>query len=114
MVDIEKEYTDEHIPFGIKACNFLTKSTDPFLAVKSCSDELDAAGFVRLSKLEPFGGRLVPGKFFLLLMMFMCSVKLVVYIFNISYCLYYRWELLLYDKSFYHCGIYRRSEISTG
>ena len=62
MVDIEKEYTDEHIPFGIKACNFLTKSTDPFLAVKSCSDELDAAGFVRLSKREPFGGRLVPGK----------------------------------------------------
>ena len=67
MVDIEKEYTDEHIPFGIKACNFLTKSTDPFLAVKSCSDELDAAGFVRLSKREPFGGRLVPGKIMYLL-----------------------------------------------
>lgn len=111
MVDIEKEYSDEHIPFGIKACNFLTKSTDPFLAVKSCSDELDAAGFVRLSKREPFGGRLVPGKKMYVLMM---CIKLVVYIYSTNLICLYRWKLLLYYKSFYHCGIYRRSEISTG
>ena len=61
MVDIEKEFED-HVPLALKACEFLTKSTDPFLAVKSCSDELDAAGFIKLSKREPFGGKLVPGE----------------------------------------------------
>ncbi|KAL7472335.1 hypothetical protein ACHAXS_012671 [Conticribra weissflogii] len=51
----------KYIPFAEKACEFLTQSTDPFLAVKTCSDALDAAGFVKLSKREPFGGKLVPG-----------------------------------------------------
>eukprot|EP00571_Detonula_confervacea_P014483 CAMPEP_0172307440 /NCGR_PEP_ID=MMETSP1058-20130122/8301_1 /TAXON_ID=83371 /ORGANISM="Detonula confervacea, Strain CCMP 353" /LENGTH=575 /DNA_ID=CAMNT_0013019611 /DNA_START=68 /DNA_END=1795 /DNA_ORIENTATION=- len=60
LLDIEKEF-EERIPLGMKACEFLTKSTDPFLAVKSSSDVLDAAGFVKLSKREPFGGKLVPG-----------------------------------------------------
>lgn len=60
-MDIEKEF-EEHVPLGMKACEFLTKSTDPFLAVKSCSDVLDASGFVCLSKREPFGGKLVPGE----------------------------------------------------
>ncbi|EED94436.1 probable aspartyl aminopeptidase, partial [Thalassiosira pseudonana CCMP1335] len=40
---------------------FLTQATDPFLAVKTCTEELDAAGFVKLSKREPFGGVLKPG-----------------------------------------------------
>ena len=62
MVDIEKEFTQDHTPLALKACKFLTKSTDPFLAVKSCSDALDGSGFVKLSKREPFGGKLVPGK----------------------------------------------------
>ena len=50
-----------HIPLGLKACDFLTKSTDPFLAVKTCTDELDEAGFIKLSKREPFVGILKPG-----------------------------------------------------
>lgn len=50
-----------HIPLGLKACDFLTKSTDPFLAVKTCTDALDAAGFVKLSKRDPFAGVLKPG-----------------------------------------------------
>ena len=62
FADVEKE-AEGHVPLGLKACEFLTKSTDPFLAVKTCSDTLDAAGFVKLSKREPFGGKLVPGEF---------------------------------------------------
>ena len=61
LVDIEKEFED-HIPLATRACDFLTKSTDPFLAVKTCSDALDAGGFIKLSKREPFGGKLVPGE----------------------------------------------------
>ncbi|KAL9186991.1 hypothetical protein ACHAXT_010711 [Thalassiosira profunda] len=60
MVDIEKEMVD-HATLARKACEFLTNATDPFLAVKTCSDALDAAGFVKLSKREPFGGKLLPG-----------------------------------------------------
>lgn len=55
-IDFEK-----HIPFAKKACEFLTQSTDPFLAVKTCSDGLEAAGFVKLSKREPMAGNLAPG-----------------------------------------------------
>lgn len=53
-----------HMPFAKKACDFLTQSTDPFLAVKTCSDALEAAGFVKLSKREPMAGNLVPGEFY--------------------------------------------------
>ncbi|KAL7534129.1 hypothetical protein ACHAXR_005651 [Thalassiosira sp. AJA248-18] len=60
LVDIEKEFED-YVPLATKACDFLTKSTDPFLAVKESSDALDAAGFVKLSKREAWGGKLVPG-----------------------------------------------------
>ena len=60
-----KEPTDKdfapHIPLGLKACDFLTKSTDPFLAVQTCTDALDAAGFIKLSKRNPFAGVLKPG-----------------------------------------------------
>ena len=62
VVTTDKLDFSQYIPFGEKACEFLTQSTDPFLAVKTCTDALDAAGFVRLSKREPFGGNLVPGK----------------------------------------------------
>ena len=41
----------------------MTKSTDPFVVVKNCSEVLDAAGFKKLSKREPFGGKLVQGEF---------------------------------------------------
>lgn len=60
FVDIEKEFED-CIPLGIQACDFLTKSTDPFLATKTSSDVLDANGFVKLSMREAFVGKLVPG-----------------------------------------------------
>jgi hypothetical protein len=46
----------------MKACTFLTKSTDPFLAVKNCSEQLLEAGFAKLSKREPFAGKLLPGE----------------------------------------------------
>lgn len=58
--DFNKDFA-MHIPLGLKACDFLTKSTDPFLAVKTCTDTLDAAGFIKLSKREPFAGVLQPG-----------------------------------------------------
>lgn len=60
-VGTEKDYED-HIALGKRACVFLTKSTDPFLATKSCSDALSEAGFVKLSKREPFAGKLSPGE----------------------------------------------------
>lgn len=50
-----------HVPLSLKACDFLTKSTDPFLAVQTCTDALDAAGFIKISKREPFAGILKPG-----------------------------------------------------
>ena len=56
-MDIER-----HIPFAKKACEFLTQSTDPFLAVKTCSDALEAEGFVKLSKREPMAGTLDAGE----------------------------------------------------
>jgi hypothetical protein len=59
--DISKEFQD-CIAFAKKACTFLTKSTDPFLAVKNCSEQLLEAGFAKLSKREPFAGKLVPGE----------------------------------------------------
>ena len=62
MTKAENEFA-KHIPFAEKACEFLTKSTDPFLAVKTCTDTLDAWGFTKLSKREPFGGKLVAGRF---------------------------------------------------
>jgi hypothetical protein len=61
LKDIGRDAKD-HIALGMRACEFLTKSTDPFLATKSCSDALNDAGFVRLSKREPFAGKLVPGE----------------------------------------------------
>jgi hypothetical protein len=60
VVTVDKDFAT-HIPLGLKACDFLTKSTDPFLAVKTCTDALDAAGFVKLSKRDPFAGVLKPG-----------------------------------------------------
>jgi len=59
--DVTKEFQDT-ISFVKKACEFLTKSTDPFLAVKTCSEQLLENGFVKLSKREPFAGKLVPGE----------------------------------------------------
>ncbi len=59
--DIEKEF-DDHKAFAKKACTFFTKSTDPFLAVKNCSDKFLEAGFAKLSKREPFAGKLIPGE----------------------------------------------------
>jgi len=44
-----------------KACEFLSDSTDPFHAVDNSVAKLEAAGFVRLRKREPFTGKLVPG-----------------------------------------------------
>eukprot|EP00581_Thalassiosira_minuscula_P008003 CAMPEP_0183711716 /NCGR_PEP_ID=MMETSP0737-20130205/7148_1 /TAXON_ID=385413 /ORGANISM="Thalassiosira miniscula, Strain CCMP1093" /LENGTH=589 /DNA_ID=CAMNT_0025940283 /DNA_START=40 /DNA_END=1809 /DNA_ORIENTATION=- len=60
LQDVEKEFED-NIPLADKAREFLTQSTDPFVATKVCSEALDAAGFVKLSKREAFGGKLVPG-----------------------------------------------------
>ena len=57
---VSKDFAS-YIPLGQKACAFLTKSTDPFLAVKTCSMALDTAGFIKLSKREPFAGILKPG-----------------------------------------------------
>jgi len=56
----EKDFS-KYIPLAKKACDFFTQSTDPFLAVKTCTDALDSAGFIKLSKREPFGGTLVRG-----------------------------------------------------
>lgn len=57
----EKELGINITTLASRACNFLTQSTDAFLAVKSCSDILNDSGFVKLSKREPFAGKLLPG-----------------------------------------------------
>jgi aspartyl aminopeptidase len=53
---------EAHFPLAKKACEFLTQATDPFLAIKSCTDALEAEGFVKLSEREPMAGNLVPGE----------------------------------------------------
>lgn len=60
VVTVGKDFAS-HVPLGLKACDFLTKSTDPFLAVQTCTDALDAAGFIKISKRDPFAGVLKPG-----------------------------------------------------
>lgn len=58
----EKELDVNITTLASRACHFLTQSTDAFLAVKSCSDILNDTGlFVKLSKREPFAGKLLPG-----------------------------------------------------
>lgn len=47
--------------FAEKACGFLNASPDPFHAVDESCKKLAAAGFKKLSKREPFTGKLVPG-----------------------------------------------------
>lgn len=57
--------TTDFIPFAQKCCDFLTASPDPFHAVKNSVEKLVEAGFVRLSKREPFLGQIQPnGKYF--------------------------------------------------
>ena len=52
---------EAYTPFAKKACTFLDASPDPYHAVKSSVDKLEAAGYVGLSKREPFLGKLAPG-----------------------------------------------------
>ena len=56
MMDYSK-----HIPFGEKACDFLTASPDPYHAVANMTARLSNAGFQRVSKREKFAGKLSPG-----------------------------------------------------
>lgn len=58
----EKELDTNITTLGTRACHFLTQSTDAFLAVQTCSDILNETGFVKLSKREPFAGKLLPGE----------------------------------------------------
>ena len=51
----------EHIPFAEKACTFFTNSPDPYHAVENMIGRLEAAGFARLSKREPFADKVQPG-----------------------------------------------------
>mmetsp|Transcript_7790 Transcript_7790/g.10646 ORF Transcript_7790/g.10646 Transcript_7790/m.10646 type:complete len:484 (-) Transcript_7790:391-1842(-) len=50
-----------HIPLAEKACEFLSSSPDPYHAVKNVISKLEGVGYVRLSKREPFSGKLEPG-----------------------------------------------------
>ena len=50
-----------YVPFAKKACEFLTSSPDPFHCVLNNVTKLEAAGYVQLSKREPFAGKLEPG-----------------------------------------------------
>lgn len=56
MKDIEK-----YIPFAEKACDFLTNSPDPYHCVQNNRTELEKAGYIQLSKREPFSGKVKPG-----------------------------------------------------
>ena len=49
------------VKFAKKACNVLDASPDPFHAVKANCEKLAEAGFKKLSKREPFTGKLQPG-----------------------------------------------------
>lgn len=55
------ETVASHIPFAKKACTFLSASPDPFHAVMNSVSKLEAAGYVQLSKREPFLGKIKPG-----------------------------------------------------
>lgn len=54
---------DKYIPFAEKACDYLSASPDPYHAVLNSVTKLEAAGYVRLSKREPFLGKIKPGMF---------------------------------------------------
>eukprot|EP00529_Nitzschia_sp_RCC80_P018845 CAMPEP_0113473382 /NCGR_PEP_ID=MMETSP0014_2-20120614/18016_1 /TAXON_ID=2857 /ORGANISM="Nitzschia sp." /LENGTH=500 /DNA_ID=CAMNT_0000366149 /DNA_START=519 /DNA_END=2021 /DNA_ORIENTATION=- /assembly_acc=CAM_ASM_000159 len=51
----------KYIPLGRDACEFLTKSPDPFHAVANCSSKLETNGFTKLDVSVPLKGRLEPG-----------------------------------------------------
>ena len=61
MTDKNNSTTATAINFGKKACTFLDASPDPFHAVQESCTKLASAGFQKLSKREPFTGKLQPG-----------------------------------------------------
>jgi len=56
MKDISK-----YIPFAEKACDFFTNSPDPYHSVKNNVEKLEAAGYIQLSKRDPFAGKVETG-----------------------------------------------------
>mmetsp|Transcript_41154 Transcript_41154/g.62338 ORF Transcript_41154/g.62338 Transcript_41154/m.62338 type:complete len:312 (-) Transcript_41154:26-961(-) len=50
-----------HFPLAEKACKFLTSSPDPYHAVQNMITRLEGVGYARLSKRDPFAGKLEPG-----------------------------------------------------
>lgn len=56
---------DKYLPFAQEACKYLSDSPDPFFAVLNNVEKLEAAGYSRLSKREPFSGKIkAGGKYF--------------------------------------------------
>lgn len=51
----------ECIPFAKTCCSYLTASPDPYHAVQNSVNKLKEAGYVQLSRREPFTGKLTPG-----------------------------------------------------
>lgn len=52
---------DKYLPFAQEACKYLSDSPDPFFAVLNNVEKLEAAGYSRLSKREPFSGKIKAG-----------------------------------------------------
>eukprot|EP00957_Ditylum_brightwellii_P023977 1807940-Ditylum_brightwellii.AAC.1 len=51
-----------HFPLAEKACKFLTSSPDPYHAVQNMITRFEGVGYARLSKRDPFAGKLEPGE----------------------------------------------------
>ena len=54
--------TAEHLPLAEKAMEYFDSSSDPFHAVQTSIDLLTRAGFEALDDVEPYEGKLKPGK----------------------------------------------------
>lgn len=55
--------TAEHLPLARKAMEYFDSSSDPFHAVQTSIEMLTKAGFEELNDIEPYTGKIQPGKY---------------------------------------------------
>ena len=54
--------TAEHLPLARKAMDYFDSSPDPFHAVQTSIDLLVEAGFTEIQDVDPYKGKIEPGK----------------------------------------------------
>jgi hypothetical protein len=57
--------TAEHLPLARKAMEYFDSSSDPFHAVQTSIEMLTKAGFTELNDVEPYTGKIQPGKLYI-------------------------------------------------